>query len=203
MKEYRLEIKVKNNVVLKRIDELGYDTVPAFCRAHKLSYVIVNDIIKFKLPFYTKFGRVSESLVRVGEALQMLPEDMYPPERREKPLPKNHYIIETDKADLMQISTSLRLDALPVDDRKMLEDFAPTIKRVMLTLTPKEQRVLDRRYGITSGTPETCEEIGKDMNLSGYRINQIEHKAIRKMKHPQRSVKLREYLDFIQEVKAR
>jgi DNA-directed RNA polymerase sigma subunit (sigma70/sigma32) len=119
-------------------------------------------------------------------------------------LERNKYIAEVEKADLMQISTSLRKDALPVDDRKMLDDFAPTIRRVMLeALTPREQRLLDKRFGITSGVPLTLDEVGAELNVGKERVRQMEAKAIRKMKHPARSRELREYIEFFDDLHAR
>ena len=203
MKDYRLEIKVKNNVVLKRIEDMGYDSIFVFCREKKLTYSSVLGITRFTAPFYNRNGDISEMVLKLAVALEIMPEEIYPPERRQKPLKDNKYVVEIEKADLMQISTSLRMDALPLDDRKMLNDFSSAIKQVMLTLTPKEQRVLDLRYGLTHGEESTLEEVGNAFNLSRERIRHIEAKAIRKMKHPARSRLLREYLDFIHEVKAR
>lgn len=204
MKEYRLEVKVRNNAVLSRIEALGYDSVPAFCRDKNLTYHTTNEVIGFKAPFYNRFGRVNGTIVKLADALQVTPEYIYPPERRGKPLERNKYIIQTDKADLMQISTSLRTDALPVDDRKMLEDFRPTLQRLMIEgLTPKEHRVLDMRFGLTSGEEQTLEDVANTFNVSRERIRAIESKAIRKLKHPARSVKLREYLEFCNDMQTR
>jgi hypothetical protein len=204
MKDYRLEIKVRNNAVLKRIEELGYESVPAFCLANNLQYPSVNEIIAFKAPFYRKKGQINGSIIRLANALQVLPDYIYPPERREAPLQRNKYITEVNKADLMQVSTSLRMDALPVDDRKMLDDFASTIRRVMLeSLTPREQRILDLRFGLTSGVPQTLDEVGTQFNVCKQRIRDIEAKAIRKMKRPARSRELREYIEFFDDLHAR
>jgi DNA-binding CsgD family transcriptional regulator len=204
MKEYRLEIKVRNNAVLKRIEELGYESLPAFCREHKLHYNVVNHIISFKAPFYGKRGNINGSIIKLANALQVLPDYIYPPERRGEPLQNNKYIAEVEKADLMQVSTSLRMDAMPVDDRKMLNDLAPTIRNVMLeALTPREHRLIDKRFGLTSGTPETLDEVGDQLNVSRERIRQMEAKALRKMKHPSRSRKLREYIEFLDELNVR
>lgn len=204
MKDYRIEIKVRNNAVLKRIEELGYESVPAFCRENNLQYPVVNEIIAFKAPFYRKKGQINGSIIRLANALQVLPDYIYPPERRGTPLQRNKYITEVNKADLMQVSTSLRTDALPVDDRKMLDDFRPTLQRLMIEgLTPKEHRVLDMRFGLTSGEEQTLEDVANTFNLSRERIRHIEAKAMRKMKHPARSRELREYIEFFDDLHAR
>ena len=63
------------------------------------------------------------------------------------------------------------------------------------TLTPREEKVLRLRYGIDDGRPRTLEEVGKEFNVTRERIRQIEAKALRKLRHPSRSKKLKEYLE--------
>jgi len=198
MKDYRLEITVKNNAVLKRMEELGYYSIPEFCRKKQLSYHAVVQIVAFKVPFYGKRGRINGTITKLADALQVLPDYIYPPERREAPLQRNKYIVETNKADLMGISTSLRMDALPVDDRKMLNDFGSTLHRIMIEgLSPREHKILDMRFGLTSGTPETIYQVGKALNVSSERIKQVEAKALQKLKHPAESKELREYRELL------
>jgi len=66
---------------------------------------------------------------------------------------------------------------------------------VLDTLTPREEKVLRLRYGIDDGKPRTLEEVGKEFNVTRERIRQIEAKALRKLRHPSRSKKLRDFLD--------
>jgi RNA polymerase primary sigma factor len=202
--EYRFQIKIRNNVVLKRIEELGFDSIPEFCRAKKLTYHLVTEIINFKLPFYTKQGAITLHISKLADALNLLPDHIYPPERRDRPLASNTYNIEANKNDLMQIADSLRMDALPPDDRKMLDDFQPTLSQIMdECLSPRYRDVLERRFGLITGREETLNEIAADMGVTPDRIRQLEAVAIRKLKHPARSTKLREYNDFFNDLKSR
>ncbi|MGN0709609.1 MAG: RNA polymerase sigma factor RpoD [Anaerovoracaceae bacterium] len=66
---------------------------------------------------------------------------------------------------------------------------------VLGTLTDREQRVLRLRFGLDDGRPRTLEEVGKEFNVTRERIRQIEAKALRKLRHPSRKKKLRDYLD--------
>ena len=66
---------------------------------------------------------------------------------------------------------------------------------VLDTLTPREEKVLRLRYGIDDGRPRTLEEVGKEFNVTRERIRQIEAKALRKLRHPSRSKKLKEFLE--------
>ena len=66
---------------------------------------------------------------------------------------------------------------------------------VLETLTDREQKVLKLRFGLEDGHPRTLEEVGKEFNVTRERIRQIEAKALRKLRHPSRSKKLKDYLD--------
>lgn len=66
---------------------------------------------------------------------------------------------------------------------------------VLETLTEREQKVLKLRFGLEDGHPRTLEEVGKEFNVTRERIRQIEAKALRKLRHPSRSKKLKDYLD--------
>ena len=69
------------------------------------------------------------------------------------------------------------------------------LEEVLDTLAPREKKVLELRFGIADGRTRTLEEVGKEFNVTRERIRQIEAKALRKLRHPSRSKKLRDYLD--------
>ncbi len=66
---------------------------------------------------------------------------------------------------------------------------------VLSTLTPREEKVLRLRFGLEDGRPRTLEEVGKEFNVTRERIRQIEAKALRKLRHPSRSKRLKDFLD--------
>ena len=69
------------------------------------------------------------------------------------------------------------------------------LKEVLRTLTPREAKVLELRFGLVDGRSRTLEEVGKEFDVTRERIRQIEAKALRKLRHPSRSKKLKDYLD--------
>ena len=69
------------------------------------------------------------------------------------------------------------------------------LDEILDTLTPRERKVLELRFGLIDGTPRTLEEVGKEFDVTRERIRQIEAKALRKLKHPSRSQKLKDFLD--------
>ncbi len=80
-------------------------------------------------------------------------------------------------------------------DSAILGNLRETTTRVLATLTPREERVLRMRFGIGMNTDHTLEEVGQQFSVTRERIRQIEAKALRKLKHPSRSRKLRSFLD--------
>ena len=69
------------------------------------------------------------------------------------------------------------------------------VEDVLATLTSRERRVLELRFGLEDGRSRTLEEVGKEFGVTRERIRQIEAKALRKLRHPSRSRKLRDYLE--------
>ncbi len=77
----------------------------------------------------------------------------------------------------------------------LLTNLRETTTRVLASLTAREERVLRMRFGIGMNTDHTLEEVGQQFSVTRERIRQIEAKALRKLKHPSRSRKLRSFLD--------
>jgi RNA polymerase primary sigma factor len=92
-------------------------------------------------------------------------------------------------------------DFIPDDDAPAPAEAAShtllreQLSEVLHTLTPREEKVLRLRFGLEDGRSRTLEEVGKEFNVTRERIRQIEAKALRKLRHPSRSKKLRDFLD--------
>ena len=92
-------------------------------------------------------------------------------------------------------------DFIPDDDSPAPQEAASfamlreQLSEVLHTLTPREEHVLKLRYGLDDGRPRTLEEVGKEFNITRERIRQIEAKALRKLRHPSRSRKLKDFLN--------
>ena len=92
-------------------------------------------------------------------------------------------------------------DFIPDDDAPVPADAAShtllkeTLGSVLDSLTPREEKVLRLRFGLEDGRSRTLEEVGKEFNVTRERIRQIEAKALRKLRHPSRSKKLKDFLD--------
>ena len=83
---------------------------------------------------------------------------------------------------------AMNTEEMAINDR-LRED----LKKVVSTLTQREQRIVDLRFGLTTGKEMTLEQVGKEFNVTRERIRQIESKALGKLRHPSRSRLLKDY----------
>ena len=86
-------------------------------------------------------------------------------------------------------------DNVPVPAEAAFTLLKEQLQEVLGTLTEREQKVLTLRFGLDDGRARTLEEVGKVFNVTRERIRQIEAKALRKLRHPSRSRKLKDYLE--------
>ena len=86
-------------------------------------------------------------------------------------------------------------NALPPVDTASKQLLKEQLSEVLSEMTPREQRVLILRFGLEDGRSRTLEEVGQEFNVTRERIRQIEAKALRKLRHPSRSRRLKDYLE--------
>ena len=95
--------------------------------------------------------------------------------------------IKAEKKNTMVLSAPAEAAAFSMLKEQLVE--------VLDTLTDREQKVLNLRFGLDDGRSRTLEEVGKEFDVTRERIRQIEAKALRKLRHPSRSKKLKDYLE--------
>jgi len=88
----------------------------------------------------------------------------------------------------------------PPGEAAVNQNLREQTKKVLSTLTPRQEKIVRMRFGIEEKADHTLEEVGQDYNLTRERIRQIEEKALRKMRHPSRSNKLRTFIEFNQQL---
>jgi RNA polymerase primary sigma factor len=120
---------------------------------------------------------------RVREALRMTKE----------PLSLNSPVGDEEDAQLGDFVADK--DAITPSDAASLTMLRTALEDVLDSLTPRERRVLQLRFGLTDGRPRTLEEVGKRLGVTRERIRQIETKALRKLRHPTRSTSLTAFLE--------
>ena len=194
-KDYRIEIKVKNNRLLTKMEAAGYPSVAKLAEAIGVGRGIIDRIVKMKSAALDDEGYYRPEALRVAEFLNCTPYDIYPPAQMRGTIKENTAQITANANEVDSLTSSLRTLAFSPERKMILDEAKLALNGVLMTLTPREHRVLDLKYGLTNGEPMTNEEIGKLFGITGGGIFQIEQKAIRKMKHPERSRELRANLN--------
>ena len=106
-----------------------------------------------------------------------------------------HYSVQ-DGLSQKNVHNFIQDDNVPVPaDAAAFTLLKEQLEEVLGTLTEREQKVLTLRFGLEDGRARTLEEVGKEFNVTRERIRQIEAKALRKLRHPSRSKKLKDYLE--------
>jgi len=153
----------------------------------------INKLVRVSRRLAQEYGREPTSW-EIGKEMEMLPEKVREiikvsqlPISLESPIGEEE---DSHLGDFIEDRNAL----LPADaaSKQLLKE---QIESVLSTLTPREQRVLQLRFGLEDGRSRTLEEVGKEFRVTRERIRQIEAKALRKLRHPSRSRKLKDYLE--------
>ncbi len=153
----------------------------------------INKLIRIQRQLVQEYGREPE-IEELAEAMEMTPEKIreimkisQEPVSLEKPIGEEE---DSHLGDFIPDE-----DAPSPADQAAFTLLKEQLSEVLKGLTYREEKVLRLRFGLDDGRARTLEEVGREFNVTRERIRQIEAKALRKMRHPSRSKKLRDYLD--------
>jgi RNA polymerase sigma factor (sigma-70 family) len=194
-KDFRVEVKVKNNRLLEQLEKAGFESIADFSRKTGINQGLVGDYANMKEKALTKDGQYKPSVLRLSEALKCMPEDLFPTAQLTQKLATNKQFFTANESELFDLTSSLRSAAMSPERQLMQSDANRVVKQLLLTLTPREQRLLDLRFGLTDGEEKTLDQVADLFGIHRERVRQIQAKAMRKMKHPFRSRQLREYYE--------
>lgn len=168
MGDYAIKVTVKNGRILKRMRELGIETIAELCRQAQVNQQLAGQIINLKLTPKRENGEWREPVARIAGILQCDPHELFNEQQREVALPRNSAETYMDAPEVEKLmggspegSTWAKIEA----------------NRLLDTLAPRERDIMEARL-----QGETFKEIGKREGVCGNRIRQIEVKAMRKMK---------------------
>ena len=190
MSDFRVDIKVRNNRLITLIEE-QYGTVAQFAKACKLSQGQVGDYCNLKDSPITK-KRVNDGCYdwkptasNIAEALGVLPEEIWPEHLQQIQLNTNKsHVVVTAGQIAGFIENLSETDPLLT---QIKEEQKELVHKALETLTTREAKVLNLRFGIEDGHAKTLREIGDVIGVSTERVRHIEAKALRKLRHPSRS----------------
>jgi RNA polymerase primary sigma factor len=153
----------------------------------------INRLLKVSRRLAQEYGR-EPTASEVGKGIELPPEKVREIVKvAQLPISLESPIGEEEDSHLSDFIEDR--NALPPVDAASKQLLKEQIDDVLHSLAPRERRVLQLRFGLEDGRSRTLEEVGKEFNVTRERIRQIEAKALRKLRHPSRSRRLRDYLD--------
>jgi hypothetical protein len=197
MKEYRVKVTVRNNLLLSAIEDAGYKSQAEFARAAGLTDTHVTALVGLRVCPIRNDGTFTDVAQTMMEVLGACPTDLWTNEQLSMRLKNNS---AEGAMSGTEVLAALAMD--PIDLIEMKEPDAEVfekekvsiIAKTLKTLTFTEQMVLGKRFGI-NGNEQSLRDVAQEMGCTAERIRQIEAKALRKMRHPSRSNELQQLIE--------
>ncbi len=193
-KDYNITVTVRNNYLLTKMYEFGIPNAHQLHLASGVSATAIGRLLALKDTATCKAGW-RRPVLELARFFNCLPSELFPPQHIDAPLRKNKTEFEVELADVSWLLDDAEQRALPPDERVYEQELSLAISDVLNDLSQREMDVLRMRFGLDGEGKRTRQEIGDGWNLSCERIAQIEHTAIRKLKHPSRRQKLVEFTE--------
>ena len=190
MKEFRLKVSVRNNLLLSAIEEQGYKSVAEFERACEIGIGRINNLVAMREAPILQSGEFSQNAKLIMEVLGAAPTDLWTEQQLTIKLKTNSGERAID-ANLVQhlLEQKNRTDYLPSpEDSLLAAETSAIVNEVLGTLKPREKDILVERFE----KDLTLEEVGNHHGLSKERIRAIEGKALRKLRDVKRAPILKE-----------
>lgn len=200
MKEYRIKVSVRNNLLLSAIESAGYAEyggLGRFCRDNNMGPNDLAGLVSMRNRPINQHGEFIPAAKKIMEALGACPSDLWTDEQLTMRLKRNTGETTMDLG-AVQAMLEQHVDAMSLpspEDVCGANDETRLVKQVLLgkhlppganrhQLSRREIAVLSMHYGLSGNDPVTLEEIGASLGVTRNRVMQIEHKALRKLRHP-------------------
>jgi RNA polymerase sigma factor (sigma-70 family) len=188
-KEYLLQIKVKNNLVYSAIKAKGYNSIPKFAKDNDIEYSWICRILSMTQTIFDKKGNYTRRTLKLCDVLGVAVDDLFTENQkysRDK-IQKNIELGEKEVEAYCAMLENANLNQLSMEERLDIEQLETIHNKNLETLTPREQKVINLRFGLNGNKEHSLGEAGEIFGINRERIRQIEAKALRKLRHPSRS----------------
>lgn len=190
MKDYRITLKVRNNRILRAVEETGNKFGGKWCRANGVDYSKAVQLVAMTASPINDEGHLIQAAVQLCDALNKTPDDLWSREQI-YPLEKNFSELEMNHEQVVSLLSNEQrvgeLDTSQIENK----EAARLIGNALATLTRQEEKVINLRFY----KDMTLDECASSLDVTRERIRQIEKKALRKLRHPQRVGMLVDLLD--------
>ena len=192
MNDYRVNIKVRNNRILKAIEESGGTVGQKWCDANGLGYSSVNSLINMAISPVTKMGELIPTAAKLCEVLGKLPDELWSDEQI-RPLEKNFTSLEMSREQIVALMPpdAMGLELTDFDQYMHMRELPERIEEAIDTLDERKQYILRSRFF----EDKTLDELGKELGVSKDRVRQIEAQALRQLRSPHRTKALLDYVN--------
>lgn len=186
--EYRVKVTVRNNLILSAINALGFKSGSAFAAQCGLTPQQLTKLIAMKKSPINQDGEFCEDAKKLMEALGAAPSDLWTDRQLTLSLHRNTGERAVEEIDIQHIlENHIQAMTLPCPSEAMeAKDAESVIEELLDTLTPNEADTLRKRYGLGGQDELTLEQCARMKGVTKERIRQIEAKALRKLRHPER-----------------
>jgi len=181
LKDYRVEMKVKNNLLASAMERKGIASAAELSRQSGVHQVCIGRYLNLQESIYDSRGDYRPQFMQLCEFFNLMPSELYPEAQMSEPLKSNKRVIEADASELTRIESQACDPALLLEAETRRE-VADTL---LGTLTPRSAKVVSMRHGL-DGVEHTYQQIGDELGVGVERVRQIYGSALRKMRHPER-----------------
>jgi len=197
--EYRVKVSVRNNLILRAIEEAGYTSVAEFCRVNEVGYHQLNELIRFGVAPINNDGTFGVTANKLMEALCLAPTDLWTSEQLNMNLKSSTREFTVTQQDLLEAIANGSRELMGLENPEKAaqsSELRRDINEALLGLTPRQARVLRLRFGLDDNEEHTLEKVGEHFGVSRDRARQIEGQAIRRLRHPAHSNKLLPHITY-------
>lgn len=215
MKDVRIELRFRNNLILEHMERKGIKSVAELCRLSGAQQIPLGRIINMKTsPIRKPPGGAWRSPVsleppesyeqvrwridvrRIAKFFKVTPEMLFSDFQTDLAIETNVAALKLDSRDAHYHLEGLRQQLLESPEVSMIRAALPEVTQECLgTLDPRERGVIEMRFGLGGHPTMTLEQVARAENVTRERIRQIESKALRKLRHPDRAKMLKPFLE--------
>jgi len=190
MKDYRVEVKVKNNLLYRAMINAGYSNAAELAKAADLYNSSVCDALSLKKSVFKKNGRVTKVYDKLSRTLRVLPEDLAPSQHHYNGLEKNTGATEISEDYIQQFLT-------PTPDDVLLENEKKKVVNDSLNyMNNREQQMTKMLYGLDGYNEHKLCEVADKFKITSTAVARIIEKGLKKLRHPYVLEKLNQFNDI-------
>ena len=168
--DVRVSINLKNNKLLTAMESKGYYSIKKFADDAGVSYHFMLGLVKMTYTPIDTNGDYKESIFKMCEILQKMPDDLFSERQKYQPLENNQFIFDVDSAQPAYAQIESR-------------EFSHSVEKMLDILPPFQKELVKSYFGFDT-IPINMSQISKDKKITPARVKQIMDKALRKLRHP-------------------